>query len=327
MPMPPEMFPGEGSVLFFTRGKEHPVRDVEYMITGILYGLVAAFLQSCSYVFSRHFVVRHADPIHLLIYSQIIMGVLAAIVLPFAAPAGLFTHHEYVIPVILSGAGYLLGQGSFFMTIRELEASRASSLLGVKLVVLALINLLVFGVVISAFQWLAVVLCVVAAVMMNFSGVKMSWKGVLWLLLTCIGYSFSDIYGRNAVFCIAGNASFVSAVTSTALCYVMLGVIALPGIFFIRKSGPAFLAAVPFAICWFGAVLLLFSCFALLGVVFGNIVQSLRGLISIGLGVLLAWGGFSHIEAKTGAAVFLRRVISAVLMIVAIAIYSYSKIH
>jgi len=297
------------------------------MLTGILYGLAAAFLLSCSYVFSRNFVVRHADPIHLMIYSQIIMGVFAATLLPFVAPPGLFSHHGYVTPVILCSIFYVVGQASFFMTLRELEASRASSLLGVKLVVLALINLLVFGVSISMLQWGAVILCMVAAVMMNSSGGKMSWRGALWLFLTCVGYSFSDIFGKQAVFCIAGDASLASAMTSTSLCYLLLGLAALPGIFFIRKSYPAFLAALPFAVCWFGAMLVLFGSFALLGVVFGNIIQSLRGLISIGLGVLLAHGGFSHLEAKTGRAVFRRRLVSAILMIAAIAIYSYSRIR
>lgn len=297
------------------------------MITGILYGLAAAFLQSCSYVFSRNFVVKHADPIHLMIYSQVIMGTFAAALLPFVAPPGLFRHHEYAAPVILCAVFYIVGQASFFMTLRELEASRASSLLGVKLVVLALINLLVFGAAISAIQWGAVILCMFAAVMMNFSGGNLSWKGILWLLLTCVGYSFSDIYGKQAVFCIAGDASLASAMTSTALSYLLLGVVALPGVFFIRKSYPVFLAALPFAVCWFGAMLVLFGSFALLGVVFGNIIQSLRGLMSIGLGVLLAHGGFSHLEAKTGPAVFRRRLISAILMIAAIAIYSFSKLR
>ncbi len=297
------------------------------MITGILYGLAAAFLQSCSYVFSRNFVVKHADPIHLMIYSQVIMGTFAAALLPFVAPPGLFRHHEYAMPVILCAVFYIVGQASFFMTLRELEASRASSLLGIKLVVLALINLLVFGAAISAIQWGAVILCMFAAVMMNFSGGNLSWKGILWLLITCIGYSFSDIYGKQAVFLIAGDASLASAMTSTALSYLLLGIVALPGVFFIRKSYPAFLAALPFAVCWFGAMLVLFGSFAVLGVVFGNIIQSLRGLMSIGLGVLLAHGGFSHIEAKTGPAVFRRRLVSAILMIAAIAIYSISKLR
>ncbi len=297
------------------------------MTTGILYGLAAAFLQSCSYVFSRNFVVKHANPIHLIVYSQVIMGVFAAALLPSVSPPGLFKHHDYVAPVLLCAVFYVVGQCSFFMTLRELEASRASSLLGIKLVVLALINFLVFGGAISAIQWGAVILCMFAAVMMNFSGGNLSWKSIVWLLITCIGYSFSDIYGKEAVFKIAGDASLASAMTSTALSYLVLGMAAAPCLFFIRRSYPAMLAALPFAVCWFGAMLVLFGSFAVLGVVFGNIIQSLRGLMSIGLGVLLAHGGFSHIEAKTCPSVFRRRLIAAILMIAAIAIYSVSKLR
>ncbi len=253
------------------------------------------------------------------------MGIFALLLLPATAPAGLFSHHDYVVPVILCAVFYLLGQGSFFMTLKELEASRASSLLGVKLVVLALINFAIFGTAITGLQWVAVILCMVAAVMMNFSGVKMSWKAVIWLLLTCIGYSLSDIFGRKAVHFISGDWSLRSAMTSTALCYSLLGICSLPVLIFIKKTKKAFVAAIPFAICWFSAMLVLFGSFAALGVVFGNIVQASRGLMSIALGVVLAIAGFSHIEAKTNQAVFWRRFAAAVLMIAAIALYSYTK--
>ncbi|MBN2643613.1 MAG: DMT family transporter [Victivallales bacterium] len=296
------------------------------MLTGILYGLAAAFMQSSSYIFSRNFVVKFANPVHLMIYSQIVMGALSVLVLPLAMPEGLFETREYALPIVLCAAAYLLGQGSFFMTLRELEASRASSLLGVKLVVLALINLVVFGIGINALQWLAVFICVIAAIMMNFSGVRMSFKAMIWLLMTCVGYSFSDIFGREAVLLIPSDSLFQQAVTSTALCYMLLGALSLPGLWFIKRSKRAFICAVPFGVCWFLAMLVLFSCFASIGVVFGNIVQASRGLMSVLLGITLARAGYSHIEMKTSAGTFWKRIFAALLMIAAIALYSYSRL-
>jgi hypothetical protein len=54
--------------------------------------------------------------------------------------------------------------------------------------------------------------------------------------------------------------------------------------------------ALPVAATWFAAAIFLFICFRLLGAVFGNIVQSMRGPFSILFGVALAARGHVHIE-------------------------------
>jgi hypothetical protein len=86
----------------------------------------------------------------------------------------------------------------------------------------------------------------------------------------------------------------------------------------------AWLGALPYAAFWFLAMVLLFECFLRIGVVFGNIVQSMRGLISIGLGVWVASMGWTHIESHMPRRVFWKRVIAALLMLGAVALYSCS---
>jgi hypothetical protein len=66
----------------------------------------------------------------------------------------------------------------------------------------------------------------------------------------------------------------------------------------------------------------LFACFGLIGVVHGNIVQSTRGLISIGIGYLLARAGHAHIEERVSRATMLRRVVAGVLMLLAVALFT-----
>ena len=52
------------------------------MITGIASGLISAFLQSGSYVFSRWYINRHKSPFELLIFSQLAMGIFGVLTLP-----------------------------------------------------------------------------------------------------------------------------------------------------------------------------------------------------------------------------------------------------
>jgi len=68
----------------------------------------------------------------------------------------------------------------------------------------------------------------------------------------------------------------------------------------------------------------LYTCFALIGVVFGNIIQSSRGIISIGLGYLIANIGFERLEPKITRGVYLRRVLAGLLMTGAVALYYWS---
>ena len=68
-------------------------------------------------------------------------------------------------------------------------------------------------------------------------------------------------------------------------------------------------------------MILLYFCFAEIGALFGNIVQSMRGLFSIVLGLLLANIGMTDIERRTGAGVVFRRIAGALAMTAAIALY------
>jgi len=76
-------------------------------------------------------------------------------------------------------------------------------------------------------------------------------------------------------------------------------------------------------VSWLGAMLLLFGCFQVLNdVVWGNILQSTRGLISMVLGAAVAGAGMVHLEKKVARGIFWRRMAAALLMSAAIALYA-----
>jgi len=70
-------------------------------------------------------------------------------------------------------------------------------------------------------------------------------------------------------------------------------------------------SACPSALTWFGSMCLLYACFGLIGVVFGNIVQSTRGMISIALGWMVARWGMTHLESHAPRSALWRRMAGA----------------
>ena len=293
------------------------------MLTGgIMAGFVAAALQSCSYVFSRNFVTRHGSPFLLLFYSQLVMSAIGVVMLPLVMPPGLFNSTAFVWPMAACALTYLMGQGCFFRTLREVEASRLSSLLGLKLLILTLLSFLFYRTLPHWQQFAAILICVTAAMLMNWSGGKISLRACFWLFLALTGYSLSDMSIKVLVETIGSGSLVRSSLTAVALSNIFLGLVVLPAMLKIRVRRPLLVAAIPFALCWMGAMIFLFACFATLGAVFGNVIQSSRGLISVAISVALAHYGYSHLEQRVTRTVWLRRGFAALLMAAAIILYS-----
>ena len=66
------------------------------------------------------------------------------------------------------------------------------------------------------------------------------------------------------------------------------------------------------------------TCFALVAPVFGNVILASRGIFSVLLGALLAVIGIRGVDANISKKQWIRRAIAALLMVLAIGIYSFS---
>ncbi len=298
------------------------------MLIGIILGLGAAVAQSLSYIFSRLYVMRHPGAfLRLMVLGHLVMGAMSLAMLPLLPLDRLPPLGRYVWPLAGASGFYLLGQASLFFVLRHVEASRISPLLGLKIAMLAVITTVFLRdyPAPAPLQWLAVGLSVTAAFALNSSGDRLPARMIGGLLLTCLTYSLSDISIRYLVRAMgsggAGGAGVVFM--AVALCYVLCGLAALAALPF---AGPHqrgdWRLAVPWAVSWLGAMLLLFGCFKAVDVVFGNILQSTRGLISIVLGAGLAGAGMVHLEKKVSRGVFWRRMAAALLMSAAIALHA-----
>jgi EamA-like transporter family len=294
------------------------------MIAGILSGLAAAFFQSCSYLFSKRYVARfHQTTIGLLLCGHVVMGAFSLILLPFLWPHSMPAFSNFAFPLAGCVVFYLLGQALLFLTLKDADASRVSPLLGMKILMLAALTIIFTNQHFHALQWLAILIGVAAAYCLGMLGREMTARNWMWIVLTCLCYSLSDLNIKVIIGRFPDLGLFHASLFCACLCYFFCGAAsccALP--FFPRQSFSKWKASFPFGLFWFVGILFLFACFGSIGVVFGNIVQSTRGVMSIVMGSYVAARGYEHIEEKVRPAVILMRLLAGALMIVAIILFS-----
>lgn len=300
------------------------------MFFGVFIGLVSAVMQSAAYIFSRRFVNEFHSSLKLVIYSQFLMGIMGAAVFAATFPFVGFPRGaelwKFAAAEAVFVAAYHVAFYCFFKALNEIEASRLSSLLGLKVVVIALITYPFIHAKLNALHLLAVALTAVSAVGMNFSGVRIGGRGALYLALALLGFSTTDITGTLFVKAMPGNAVTLKAICATSLAYVFLGLIAAAALLKLKFDPRALAGALPYSALWFTAMLLLFASFGMVGVVFGSIIQASRGVVSVIIGILLARTGYVAVEPDVPVRVWVRRAVMAALMVAAIGLYSYASV-
>lgn len=298
------------------------------MLAGILLGAATAVLQSFSYLASAFFIRKHASALKLLISSHLLMGAAGMLLLPFCFPTELFASASRALLLLTAWIIlFCLGQGGFFICQKEIESSRLASLLGLKIAVLSLIWVLFFGNRLNMLQIAGVVMCVVAAFAMNWSGGKtFTFRSLIVLALTLISFSLTDITETHMVL-LADNGNIVtSGIAVTLLCYFTLGIFSLPFLLKVKLSRQMLRDALPFAALWLISQMTLLICFGMLHPVFGNVIQSSRALFSVLLGCLACRLGWNVMETASSGWLWIRRGIAALLMISGIAAFSFGKI-
>ncbi|QSH42103.1 EamA family transporter [Lentisphaerota bacterium ZTH] len=293
------------------------------MITGIAAGILTIIFQPLAYLFSRVYTMRGGPVLELLVYSHIIMGVFSLAVMLFFLPGFDFNS---AVCLRLTGCvlTFLAGQGCYFMTVKLMEPSRLTTLLGQKLIFLVLLNMIFFNASVGFAHWIAVILCVAAAFVMNQSGGRISLKALFAVMLSCLFLAGSDIMDMLLVKAMPYQDIIQSGIAATALCYSALGLVVLPAFFFIKFDHKKAVLAIPYSISWLLAMVTLFICFGILGTVFANILQSGRALVQVILGSCVAYFGFASIEPKALKRQWLCRLTAAVMITAAVAVYVLS---
>lgn len=297
------------------------------MITGILSGFLAAFLNAAAFLFSAKFLKKYNSSRHLLVSSHIVMLCACLPVVWFLYPGKIVDLPRYLCYIAAWVVVFFTGQFSFFTALKYIDASRLSSLLGLKLIVLTVIFMITARNFPDIWQWLAIFIAAAAAVMINWSGSgRVPLKGGVFLLFTLICYSFSDICETGMARCMldSGHSPLQGAFFATFVAYIALGSATLPALVKVKVTGRQLLTALPYALLWVISQAFLMICFANVAPVFGNVILSSRGLFSVILGAFLVLVAGSKLDADISVAQWIRRGFAAILMIFAIALYSWA---
>ena len=319
------------------------------LIVGILLGLCSAVASSLAYLASRRFTVRHAGheadqprwrgPLRLMVAAHLYLAVICGTASFFLMPRGELQPVDWgwaITTTVLVAVFYLTANTLLFFALRLTDASRIAPLLGFKVVLLAMVTHFILHEQLSGLQWVAVVMATAAASMLGASGGRLHVRIILLTLGTCAGFVGSDVFidrmyrawlPAGVEYDTATAMQLVRAsVTGMSLVYVWCGTIAfllLPVAKPWRKDH--WRGSAPYAAAWLAAMLCLFSTFALVGIVLGNILQSTRGLMSIMLGVVVVKLGHHHIESHAPWKVVIQRLIAAAMMTGAIVLFVTAK--
>ena len=294
---------------------------------GILCGFIAAFFNSVGYLLNARFLQRYKEEGRLLTYALVSMMIITVPFLPFVFPfAALEEPWWFLLKVVMWVAVFILGQGSFFMALRYFEASRLSSLLGLKIIVLALIFMLFHNGRLVPLQWVAIFVSAISAMMFNWSGAgRQNCLGWLFLGLTLLMYSSCDLLETSLILHVkrSGLNDLHSSFAVISAIYPALGLAALPGMLKYRPSREQFALALPYAAVWVISQVVLLVCYARVLPVFGNVILATRGVFSVLLGASLPLFGLASLDSKVSVRKWIQRIVAALLMVLAIGLYSW----
>ena len=283
---------------------------------GIVSGFLTAILMACSYLASGWAIRRTSElnALTLLTNAFVWMGLFSAIGLAVTWHSGLassgFWHR--IAPV----CGALL-----FYSV---------ALLGLKLPMLILLNLTLFHAHFTWLQVLAVALTVTAAFLLNRTSREVTPGALGLVLLSCLLFSLSDTCLQREVDLLQaelGYSATLAAAHCTFLNYLLAGVIGVSMLIFNRRlrSRRPLLHSLPYAGFWIVSIVFLNLCFAILGTVNGNIIQSTRGIFAILFAPILVACGLTYLEHQVSWGIIVRRLAAASLMVLAIFLYNFHR--
>ena len=302
---------------------------IEKMHIGVFLGLLAMAVQYFSLVFSGKFARESGRNIFALLAPAFAaMAVPSLVALPFFWGPDLPPFRAYAGTAMLCMFFCVAGNAAVFCMLKTVDASRVSPLIAFKVPVLALFYFVLRGEQYTAWQWLGVLLVVPAGWLLCKAGRPIPARALAWLGLGVVCYDACD-YCIGLLLETFGpcGAMWRGPMLAFLVMHAAGGVYGAAGMACGLWPGRAHLArsVLPFALFWFLSLGISFPCFAMIGLVNGNIVQSSRGLIAVGLGWCVARAGFGGLEEPVTAAVFFRRVVSGLLLILAAVLFNLAR--
>lgn len=305
------------------------------MFLGICYGFAAALCNSIGYLCSAFFLKKYPSTFKLLVIAFSWMFFLSLPILICVWPKeNIVNLTQLLLLLPVWCLVFCFAQYCFFSGLKYIEASRFSSLLGLKIIVLTILYTAINFTIPNIGKISSVLLATLAAYLINSTAQKgdnsvnkSSFKGIFFVAGTLVFYCLADIIETKMMMILqnSGISNLRSSFIATSMSYVSLGVISLPLLFKVKFDKTALKLNLPYAILWLLSQYFLLACFGLVLPIFGNVILASRGIISVILGALLCYLGYKNVDANIPLKMWIKRTIAAIIMISAIALYAYSS--
>jgi len=290
---------------------------------GVIGGFGAALCASVSYILSRRFTaVQGRSPHQLMALAHVFMMMFSLIIIPFVwqTPEGGLT--PLLLPLSGMVGSYFAAQFILFAVLKRYTASNIAPMLGLKLVVAGGISFVMDEPLVLN-QVLALGMAVAAAFTLRDSKEGVSLSGLGCVLVVCMLYSISDFSGAAVTRSLDPEKSLRSIVQTVTICYIVAGVYPLCAYKELMKARRQdWLDACGYAMTWYVCMFFLFAAFAYIGVVHGVILQSMRSVIAVVIGVVLSRMGYSALESRVRTSMRVRQFVAGGLMVLAVWLYS-----
>lgn len=282
---------------------------------GIALGVGAAWFQVRGYETVRTFVAGGGSPRRLFVASQLVMGGIGLLLLPWLWSSAQFADLAWLPWLLGCALGTAGGQFFFFRAEEQIGPARIASLMGLRVVILAGTTTWLLNERYSWPQLAGVALAALSAILINWEGGKIDWRGMGPLSLSLAAYAISDVSVQPMIDRLPGNGGvFHHALLAMLMVNALLFAICLP--FFRKLTRADLTGGGKFASVWLLKQYLLYSCFALIGPVFCSVVMSSRGPISVARALVRL-----KRDSKINWPLWTRRIAATLLMVAAIVLY------
>lgn len=298
------------------------------LVLGISYGLGAAFFQASSYFFSRRFLLHfNGSSKTLFAIAHFQMGLIALCFLPLFIDAPMPPFPDFAPELAATVGFYLVGQRILFLALKNTDSSIVAPLLGLKIPILGFIAVIFLNESMPSAAWIALGIGTLAAFLVSPPAGIPQVKSFFLILSACFAYAGADTFIPRLVDKLE-PASNHPIFLGVALTYSVCGAGGLAAALHQRAFSIEGVQkyALPYSMCWLTGITCLFATFSTVGVIFGNMLQAFRGLISVGIAAVILKLGIEHIEKRNNRKVFTIRIAGAILMTTAIIIYYVTKL-
>lgn len=286
------------------------------MFLGVLASFLGATFQALNYTLTQSCQQKYyIDGVKLMVAVHLCIGLFALI------PTLVFGYWQLIVfdlawDFFKINAPYLIAQYLLINAIRLSDSSIASPLLALKIPVLAAISIVFFGAEFNLMQGLSIGLILALGWYFSSMSGKISFTPLLLVLVASLFYSLSDMAITELSHNLIDASPVEQSFATICINYLICGVLAIPLMKPMKVSFKMVYQAKWVALAWFVAVIFLIIGFNISGVVSGNVVQSLRGVI----GVILAYLFFRH-QVKQPASIWRKKLTAAVGMFTAVVLF------